>query len=68
MKEIKNASSEENIKNAIINFTSEFNKMDDIESIEREDIYTSLCILMKNSPIKIEHDIWLKWFDETRNF
>lgn len=68
LKEIKNASSEENIKNAIINFTSEFNKMDDIESIEREDIYTSLCILMKNSPIKIEHDIWLKWFDETRNF
>ncbi len=42
--------------------------MDDIETIEREDTYTALSILMKNSPIKIEHDTWQRWFDETRDF
>ena len=42
--------------------------MDDIETTERDDIYTGLCILMKNSPINIEHDTWLKWFDEIRKF
>jgi len=65
LKQIKNATSKNDIKNAIINFTNEFNKTDDIE---KDDIYKALCILMKNSSIKIEHDTWLKWFDEIRNF
>jgi len=68
LKIIKNATSENEIKNAIIDFTNKFNKMPNIETVERDDIYIALCILMKNSPIKIEHDIWLQWFDETRDF
>lgn len=68
LKEIKDSTSENDIKNAIINFTNKFNKMDDIETIERDDTYRALCILMKSSPIKIEHDTWLEWFDETRDF
>ena len=42
--------------------------MDDIETVERDDIYSGLCTLMKNSPITIEPDEWLGWFDEAREF
>lgn len=68
LKDIKNSTSENDIKNAIVNYTNSFNKMDDIETIERDDIYNGLCTLMKNSSINIEHDTWLNWFDEIRNF
>ena len=68
LKDIKHSTSENDIKNAVINYTNSFNKMDDIETTERDDIYTGLCILMKNSPINIEYATWLKWFDEIRKF
>ncbi len=68
LKEIKSSTSENDVKNAIIKFTNSFNKIEGIETIERDDIYSGLCTLMKNSPISIEHNIWLKWFDEERNF
>ena len=68
LKQIKQSTSENDVKNAIINFTNGFNKMDEIETFERDDIYRGLCILMKNSPININHAIWIKWFDEERNF
>lgn len=68
LKKIKTATSKSDIKDAIIEYTNKYNKMDDIETIEREDTYTALSILMKNSPIKIEHDTWQRWFDDTRDF
>jgi len=68
LKEIKNSLSENDVKNAITNFTNSFNKMDDIETMERDDIYKGLCILMKNSPISIEENVWTRWFDEIRDF
>ena len=68
LKEIKSSTTENEIKSAIINFTNSFNKMNGIETIERDDIYIGLCTLMKNSPINIEHDTWQNWFDEVRKF
>lgn len=68
LKELKNASSKNDVKNAVIHFTNRFNKMNEIETVEREDIYKGLCILMKKSPIIIEDNIWTRWFDEIRNF
>ena len=68
LKEIKSSTTENEIKSAIINFTNSFNKMNGIETIERDDIYIGLCTLMKNSPINIEHDTWQNWFDEIRKF
>ncbi len=47
LKDIKNSTSENDIKDAIINYTNSFNKIDDIETIEIDDIYIGLCILMK---------------------
>ena len=63
-----NYGSRDDIKNAIIKFTNSFNKIDSIETVERDDIYRGLCQLMKNSPINIKQNTWLEWFDEVRNF
>lgn len=68
LKELKSSTTKNDIKNAIIKFTNSFNKMDSIETVERDDIYRGLCQLMKNSPINIEQNTWLEWFDEVRNF
>lgn len=68
LKNVKKAQSEDELKEAIIEFTKKMNTFEDIETVERDDIYTALCIIMKNSPIEIEHDKWFQWFDETRDF
>lgn len=68
LKKVKMAVTEEDIKNAIIEFTNKINCLENIESVERDDTYKALCIIMKNSPIEIEHNKWYDWFDETRNF
>ena len=68
LKEITTANTKNDIKNIVINYTNCFNKLNDIETIERDDIYKSLCMLMKNSSIFIEEDVWLKWFNEIRDF
>lgn len=68
LREIKKSKSKDDIKNSIINFTNNFNEMDNIESVHRDDIYSALCILMKNSPVTIQYHMWLEWFDKTRIF
>ena len=68
LREIKKSKSKDDIKNSIINFTNDFNEMDNIESVHRDDIYSALCILMKNSPVTIQYHMWLEWFDKTRIF
>lgn len=68
LKKIKLSKSDNDIKNVILEYTNSFNKMSDIETIEREDIYNALISIMKNSPIDIKWDKWTNWFDETRDF
>lgn len=68
LKEVKLSKSDDDIKNAILEYTNNFNKMDNIETVEREDIYNGLITIMKNSPIDIKYDKWSNWFDETRDF
>jgi len=68
LKKAKNAKSEDDIKKAIIEFIDKINHLENIETVEREDIYNALSIIIKNSPLEIEHNKWLKWFDEARNF
>ncbi len=68
LKEVKSSLSEADVKKAILEYTSMFNKMDNIESVERDDIYSGLDTIMKNCPINIKYEDWFKWFDETRDF
>ena len=56
------------VKTAIIKFINKINNLNDIESVERDDTYDALCLIMKNSNINIPQDKWFKWFDETRTF
>lgn len=68
LKKVNEAKSENDVKEAIIEYTEEFNKMRNIESEERDDIYISLCKIMDNSQIKITREKWFSWFDSTRLF
>ncbi len=68
LKKVKSAESESDIKNAIIEFTNKINHLEDIETVERDDTYRALCIIMKNSPIEIGSEKWSKWFDKFRKF
>lgn len=68
LKNIKKATTEEEIKNSLINFIEKINRLDNIETIERDDIYTAISIIMKNSPLKIETKKWESWFEQVREF
>ncbi len=68
LKKVNESKTEAEIKNAIIEYTEKFNNLDDIETIEREDIYSALCKIMNNSPVEINNEKWVLWFDEKRNF
>ncbi len=68
LKEVKSSKTEEKIKKAIINFVEKINKLEDIESMERDDVYSSLCSIMKSSPIEIGTKKWETWFDKAREF
>ena len=68
LNKVKTASNEMDVKTAIIKFISKINNLNDIESVERDDTYDALCLIMKNSNINIPQDKWFKWFDETRTF
>lgn len=65
LKKVNKSKTNTDIKNAVIEYTEEFNKLDDIETIESNDIYVSLCKIMRNSPFKVNFE---EWFNETREF
>ncbi len=68
LKNVKSAKSEDEVKNAIVEFTNKINKLEDIDTIERDDTYIALSLIMKNSKIYITEEKWRLWFDETRDF
>lgn len=65
---VKKSNTKEDLKKAIINFTDIFNKMENIETTERDDVYIALCTIMKNTSIEINAKEWESWFDERREF
>lgn len=68
LKEVKGANTEGEIKEAIINFVEKINRLENIESTERDDVYISLCTIMKNAPIEIDNQKWETWFEQVREF
>ena len=65
---VKKAGTVEEIKNAIENYTNQMNKLKNIETEEREDIYTALEIIMENAKVEVAYDTWFNWFDNLRDF
>lgn len=68
LNKVKKSNTKEELKKAIINFTDTFNKMENIETAECDDVYIALCTIMKNSLIEIKEKEWESWFDERREF
>lgn len=68
LKEIKKVPDEATVKDSIIRFTEAFNTFDDLDTVEREDTYDAVRRLIMASPIEIDENIWLEWFDSTRDF
>lgn len=65
---VKKSQTEEELKQAIESYTMKMNKLKDIETVEREDIYTALCTIMENTKVKIDYNTWFNWFDNLREF
>lgn len=65
---VKKAETSEELKNAIETYTNQMNKLKDIETQERDDIYTALETIMENAKVEVAYDIWFNWFDNLRDF
>ena len=65
---VKKAKTETELKTAVVEYTGKMNKLKNIESTERDDIYSALELIMKNAKVKIDSDIWFNWFEEFREF
>ncbi len=68
IKDMKKASDESTVQDIIVNFTEAFNTLGDLDTVEREDIYDAINRLIIASPFEIDESVWLKWFDNTRDF
>ena len=68
LKVIKKAENEAIVREHIIRFTEAFNKFDDIETVEREEIADAVDCLVLASPFEIANKTWLQWFDEARDY
>lgn len=65
---IKSLDDEETILKEITNFIKFFNSLSDIETIEREDIFTAVKQLMSSTKLVISQDKIIDLFDKVRDF
>ena len=68
LKEIKNAKTEKEVHDSIVSFLNVFNKLDGIETDEREDIGSAVEKLVTASSLDIPPESWQDWFDSVRDF
>ena len=68
LEKVKSSTTKKEIEKAIKDFVEKINKLDNIETVERDDTYTAINLIMKKSPLKVETKEWEHWFDEVREF
>ena len=68
LKEIKKVTGEEELREHIICFTKVFNTFDNIDTVEREDIWMAVNRLSASSSLDIAGDTLMQWFDEVRDY
>lgn len=66
LKNVKIANTLDEVQKAIMAFIKKINKLEFIETSEWDDFYDAINVIIKNSPIEISDDIWVKWFYETK--
>lgn len=65
---IKKAETEKELHEAVKEFIEKINRLDGIETTEREDVYTAITQLKEGTVIDIAPEKWEQWFDEVREF
>lgn len=66
--QIKKAAAEDEVHAAIVEFVEKINRLDNIETTEREDAGTAVGQLVESAPLEIPDEKWMLWFDEAREF
>lgn len=65
---IMKSQSEDEVRESVVEFIQKINKLKNIETTEREDVYTAISQLIEHSSFDIPLEKWSLWFDETRYF
>ncbi len=65
---IKKSETEDEVRQAVIEFIGIINRMDGIETGEREDVGGAIEKLAEYSPVEVSPEKWELWFDEERDF
>lgn len=65
---IKKSETESEIQEAVIEFIKKINRLDNMETVEREDIGIAISQLIENSSLEIPAEKWMQWFNEARDF
>ncbi len=53
---------------AVTEFIEKINRLDGIETTEREDVYTAILQFAQGVDLDISAQKWEEWFDEVREF
>lgn len=72
-KQIKKSQTEEEVQAAVTEFIQKINRLDGIETTEREDVFTAILQLKEGLDkeclsVEISPEKWEQWFDEIREF
>lgn len=65
---IKKSETEDEIHEAVKEFIEKINRLDGIETTEREDVFTAILQLKEGAKIDILPEKWELWFDALREF
>lgn len=65
---VKKSETEEEVHGAVIELIEKINRMEGIETTEREDVCAAIGQLMENTSLEISSEKWMGWFDEARTF
>lgn len=68
LKELKKAETKQEIKTIFAAFIKNFNDLDYIETVEREDLFTAVNQLRQTTTTEIDYEEAMKWFDEYRDY
>ena len=66
--QIRKEQTEEVVHQAVTEFIEKINRLDGIETTEREDVYTAILQFAQGVDLDISAQKWEEWFDEVREF
>lgn len=68
LKEVGKAETEDSVRQAVTLFVRTFNRLPDMETVEREDVFTAVDQLVEAAGLGISRETGRAWFDGVREF